>query len=227
MAGKSSKGSGGDRPVSVRVKTGRGRKVSSTLWLHRQLNDPYVQRAKKEGYRSRAAYKLAELDDKFRFLKHGKSVVDLGAAPGGWTQIAVERCGKGTKVIGIDLKPVDPVEGAVLLVGAFMEEDTLKTLTETVGEKVDIVLSDMAPNASGHAATDHTRIIMLCEAAFDFAVDMLAPGGVFVAKVLKGGTENQLLTRMKKHFTTVKHAKPAASRSDSAEAYVIAIGFKG
>ena len=220
----------GSRSVTVRVKTAKFRKTSSTRWLERQLNDPYVALAKKEGYRSRAAFKLIELDDKFHFLSPGKKVIDLGAAPGGWTQVAATRVkagiSRGGRVIGIDFRTIDPINGAELIIQDFMEEDAPQKLKTLLNGKADIVLSDMAPNASGHAPTDHLRIMMLCEAACEFALEVLAEGGVFVAKVLQGGTEKELLATLKKHFTSVKHAKPEASRKDSAETYVVATGFK-
>lgn len=215
----------GKRDLTVRVKTAKKRKIGSTMWLQRQLNDPYVIKAKREGYRSRAAYKIIEIDDKFHFLKPGKRVLDLGAAPGGWTQVAVARCGAG-KVLGVDLKEIDEVTGAILMVKDFLEDDAPAVIRAALGGSVDIVLSDMAPNASGQTSTDHLRIMGLCEAAAEFAFEVLAPGGAFVAKVLKGGTETQLLMQLKKHFELVKHAKPEASRKDSAESYVVAMGFR-
>lgn len=218
-------GGGGRRDLTVHVKTSKKRKIGSTIWLQRQLNDPYVTKAKREGYRSRAAYKIIEIDDKFHFLKPGKRVLDLGAAPGGWTQVAVARCGAG-KVLGVDLKEFETITGAILMVKDFLDEDAPAMIRTALGGSVDIVLSDMAPNASGQTSTDHLRIMGLCEAAAEFAFEVLAPGGVFVAKVLKGGTETQLLMQLKKHFETVKHAKPEASRKDSAESYVVAMGFR-
>ncbi|MGB0672137.1 MAG: RlmE family RNA methyltransferase [Rhodospirillales bacterium] len=237
--GGSGKGSGGKgsssnssgrsltgRNVSTRVKTAKGRKLSSTRWLERQLNDPYVAEAKKRGYRSRAAFKLTELDDRFRLIGKGTRIVDLGCAPGGWTQVCVERAGPGARIIGIDLQAVEPVTGAELLEGDFLDDDIPEKLRTLLGGPADLVLSDMAAAATGHPATDHLRIMGLCEAALDFAIDVLAPGGAFVAKVLKGGTENDLLTLLKQRFRTVKHAKPPASRADSAESYVVATGFR-
>ncbi len=217
---------GGRRDLTVHVKTAKKRKIGSTRWLQRQLNDPYVTRAKRDGYRSRAAYKLTELDEKFQFLKPGKRVLDLGAAPGGWTQVAMLRCGVG-KVLGVDLKEVAPITGAMLMVKDFLEDDAPEMIRKALGGSVDIVLSDMAPNASGQTSTDHLRIMGLCEAAAEFAFEVLAPGGVFIAKVLKGGTESQLLMQLKRNFETVKHAKPDASRKDSAESYVVAMGYRG
>ncbi len=211
------------------MKSARGRKISSTLWLQRQLNDPYVQRAKQEGYRSRAAYKLMELDDKFHFLKPGQRVIDLGAAPGGWTQVAVERvqAAKGGNVIGIDLLPISPIAHATLLQGDFTLDEGLQAVRSAMGRpSVDVVLTDMAPNTTGHSATDHIRIMGLCEVAFEFACEVLNEGGSFVAKVFQGGAERELLTQMKQRFATVKHAKPKASRAGSSEMYVVAMGFR-
>ena len=217
------------RMLHEKVRTAKGRKTSSTRWLQRQLNDPYVLKAREEGYRSRAAYKLIEIDDKLGFLEPGKVVVDLGAAPGGWTQVAVQRTksekGQG-KVLGIDLLEIPPVPGATLIQKDFMDEDAEVTLMEHLGEKPDIVLSDMAASSCGHAPTDHLRIIGLCEVALDFAIAHLKPEGTFLAKVLQGGTERELLQLMQSRFTKVKHIKPPSSRSDSAEMYVVATGFK-
>lgn len=212
------------RGVRVRVKTARGRSTSSSRWLQRQLNDPYVAMAKKEGYRSRAAYKLIELDEKFHFLGKGRKVLDLGAAPGGWAQVAVKKCGEGN-VIGIDLLETEAVPGAQFLQMDFMDDAAPQALKNLMG-KADIVLSDMAPNASGQRDLDHMRIIILVEAAFEFALEVLKPGGTFVAKAWQGGTEHKLLERIKKHFVSVKHAKPKSSRQDSAETFVVAQGFK-
>ena len=230
--GKSSGGQrpGGGRGKTTRVKTARGRTVSQTRWLQRQLNDPYVEAAKREGYRSRAAYKLAELDDQVRFLRPGARVIDLGAAPGGWTQVAVQRVKPregGGQVIGIDLTPVDPIAGATVLEGDFMADDAPERLKELMNGPADVVLSDMAAPATGHPQTDHLRIMALAEAAQDFAEQVLAPGGAFVAKVLRGGTERALLDRLKRGFAKVRHIKPPASRADSAEIYVVATGFRG
>lgn len=226
----SEKPGSGSRNLKQRVKTARKRTLSSQKWLERQLNDPYVARAKREGYRSRAAYKLVELDDKFHFLKPGGRVVDLGAAPGGWAQVAVRRVGAGEgrgAVIGIDLLPVEPLAGATLLQLDFMAPEAPKRLIALLGGPADAVLSDMAANATGHKKTDHLRIMGLAEAAADFARSVLAPGGVFLAKVLQGGTEGALLADLKRDFSAVRHVKPAASRSDSAELYVLATGFRG
>lgn len=222
MAEKSSHRS--SRGVSVRVKTARGRSNSSARWLQRQLNDPYVARAKREGYRSRAAYKLLELDEKFAFLGKGKKVVDLGAAPGGWSQVAVHACGEGN-VVGIDLLEIPPIPGVTLLHMDFMD-DTAPQALKAILSEVHIVLSDMAPNASGQPDLDHLRIVVLVEAALEFALEVLTPGGVFIAKVWQGGAEHTLLQRLKSYFSTVRHAKPKASRQDSAETFVIASGFK-
>ncbi len=212
------------RGISVRVKTARGRTTSSSRWLQRQLNDPYVLLAKRDGYRSRAAYKLLELDDKFHFLKQGKKVVDLGAAPGGWSQVAAARCGENN-VIALDVLEIDSLTGVIFLQMDFMGDDAPELLKSHI-KGADIVLSDMAPNASGQPDLDHLRIVILVETAFEFACEVLRPGGVFVAKVWQGGTERQLLEKMKKHFTSVRHAKPKASRQDSAETFVVAEGFR-
>ncbi len=217
------------RSVNSRLKTAKGRKISSTLWLQRQLNDPYVQRAKAEGYRSRAAYKLIELNEKFHFLKPGMKVVDLGAAPGGWSQVAAEIVNNGQKglVVGVDLLPIEPLADVVLFQGDFTHAEIVERLKNEAGGKVDVVLSDMAPNTTGHTKTDHIRIVALSEEAYLFACEVLNEGGVFISKVFQGGTEGQLLNDIKRHFHTVKHAKPKASRSGSAELYLVAIGFKG
>lgn len=224
--GSSRKSHGSNRGLHVKVKTARGRKNSSTKWLERQLNDPYVALAKKEGYRSRAAYKLIEIDEKFDILKPGKSVVDLGAAPGGWTQVAASNV-KGAKIVGIDLLEMEPIADATLLQHDFTADDAVEVLENAIGsKKVDIVLSDMAAASCGHAPTDHLRIVYLLELAFDFAKSFLNKDGVFVAKILRGGTENDLLNDMKKSFKTVKHFKPESSRKDSSEMYVVAMGFR-
>ncbi len=220
----------GARSLKQRVKTARKRTVSSQRWLERQLNDPYVARAKREGYRSRAAYKLLELDEKFKLLKPGQRVVDLGAAPGGWSQIAARKVGSAEgrgRVVGIDLLPVEPLAGAEFIELDFLAPEAPERLIERLGGPADIVLSDMAANATGHKKTDHLRIVGLAEAAADFARSVLAPGGAFVSKVLQGGTEGALLTNLKRDFSTVRHVKPAASRPDSAELYVLATGFRG
>ena len=209
-----------------RIRTARGRKQSSTRWLERQLNDPYVRRAKAENYRSRAAYKLLELDERFGLLKGAKAVVDLGIAPGGWSQVVRRRIPQG-RVVGIDLLPTDPIEGVSILQMDFMDEAAPDRLKEALGSDADLVLSDMAANTVGHQQTDHLRTMALVEAGLLFATEVLRPGGAYVAKVLAGGADNQLVAEMKRHFATVKHAKPPASRKDSSEWYVIAQGFKG
>lgn len=210
-----------------RLKTAKGRKVSSTRWLERQLNDPYVRRAKAEGYRSRAAYKLLELDEKYGLLKGVKAVVDLGIAPGGWSQV-VRRRSPQAAVAGIDLLPTDPIDGVAILQMDFMNEDAPERLKEALGgAHADLVMSDMAANTVGHPQTDHLRTMALVEAGMLFATEVLRPGGAYVAKVLAGGADNHLVAELKRHFTTVKHAKPPASRKDSSEWYVIAQGFKG
>lgn len=209
-----------------RVRTARGRSASSTRWLERQLNDPYVRRAKAENYRSRAAYKLLELDERFSLLKGVQAVVDLGTAPGGWSQVVRRRAPKA-KVVGIDLLPVDPIEGVDILQMDFMDEEAPKRLKVALGGACDLVLSDMAANTVGHPQTDHLRTMALVEAALEFAKEVLRPGGAFVAKVLAGGADNDLVAELKRHFSSVKHAKPPASRKGSSEWYVVAQGFKG
>jgi 23S rRNA (uridine2552-2'-O)-methyltransferase len=218
------------RALKQRVKTGNKRSLSSKLWLERQLNDPYVARAKREGWRSRAAFKLLEIDEKYHLLKPGQRVLDLGAAPGGWSQVAAKALGSAEgsgRVVGIDLLPIDPLPGAEFVTLDFLDADAPARLRELLGGPADVVLSDMAANATGHRQTDHLRIIGLAEAAIEFAREVLAPGGVFLAKVLQGGTEGALLADLKRDFATVRHVKPAASRSDSAELYVLATGFRG
>ena len=209
-----------------RVKTAKGRKISSTRWLERQLNDPYVRRAKAENYRSRAAYKLIELDERFGFLKGAKTVVDLGIAPGGWSQVVRRKVPRAT-IVGIDLLPTDPIDGVEILQMDFMEDDAPERLKEALGGPADLVLSDMAANTVGHPQTDHLRTMGLVEAGLEFAREVLRPGGAFVAKVLAGGADNALVAELKRAFATVKHAKPPASRKDSSEWYVVAQGFKG
>ncbi len=221
------KSSGGSRDLTVRVKTARGRKSSSTKWLQRQLNDPYVQQAKRDGYRSRAAYKILEIDEKFHLFKPNQRILDLGAAPGGWSQVAMQKIGKKGAIYGIDLLEIEPMAGAEFVVMDFTDDDAPDRIKAMIGGPADVVLSDMAANTTGHTPTDHLRIMNLCELAYDFAVQVLNPGGSFVCKVLKGGTENDLLAMMKRDFDTVKHAKPQASRKDSAESYVVAVGFRG
>lgn len=214
------------RDPGERLRTGRGRSASSNRWLSRQINDPYVKRAKADGYRSRAAYKLAELDEKFALLARVNRVVDLGIAPGGWSQLVRARA-PHARIVGIDLLPVDSIEGVQILQMDFMSDEAPAALLAGLDGPPDLVLSDMAANTVGHRQTDHLRTMGLVESAADFAIRELAPGGTFVAKVLAGGTDNALLTLLKRHFRTVKHAKPPASRKDSSEWYVIAQGFKG
>lgn len=225
------KGPRGARGLGVRVKTAKGRKVSSTRWLERQLNDPYVQAAKREGYRSRAAYKLIEIDEKYGLLKPGGVVIDLGAAPGGWSQVAAEKVltpsGGGT-VVALDILEMDPIPGVAALQADFTDEDGYAGLRAELGDRTaDAVVSDMAAPATGHKQTDHLRVMALCEAALDFAEDVLAPGGCFLAKVLQGGTERDLLDRLRRNFRSVRHVKPEASRPDSTELYVLAQGYRG
>jgi 23S rRNA (uridine2552-2'-O)-methyltransferase len=226
----SGKSGGRHDRLKVRVKTAKKRSVASTRWLQRQLNDPYVARARAEGYRSRAAFKLAEIDDKYRFLKPGGRVVDLGAAPGGWSQVAADRVGSADgkgKVVAIDILEMDPIAGVDILHLDFLDDTAPDRLREALGGPADVVLSDIAPPTTGHKQTDHLRIMGMCETALEFAREVLAPGGVFLAKVLRGGTETQLLNDMKRDFDTVRHVKPPASRADSAELYVLATGFRG
>ena len=225
----------GARDLRVKVKSARGRKLSSTLWLQRQLNDPYVKRAQADGYRGRAAYKILELDEKYRFLVPGARVVDLGCAPGGWCQVAVarvnalgERKSKAVgRVLGVDLQEVEPISGAEIHVLDFLEDDADDKVKAWLGGNADVVMSDMAASSSGHKQTDHLRSVALCEAAAYFAFDVLEPGGTFVAKVLAGGAEGSLQLLLKKQFKTVVNVKPPASRADSSEKFVVARGFKG
>ena len=225
----------GQRELRVKVKTARGRKLSSTLWLERQLNDPYVKRAQVEGYRGRAAFKILELDDKYRFLVPGARIVDLGCAPGGWCQVAVRRINalgerQGKKVgtiLGVDLQEVESIPGAEIHVLGFMEDGADDKVKTWLDGQADVVMSDMAAASSGHKQTDHLRIIALCEAAAYFAFDVLAPGGTFIAKVLAGGAEGDLQALLKKKFTKVSNMKPPASRSNSSEKFVVATGFRG
>jgi 23S rRNA (uridine2552-2'-O)-methyltransferase len=222
-------GSGGARDLRVKVKKPAKRSHSSQLWLERQLNDPYVKRAREMGYRSRAAFKLAEMDERYKFLKPGQKLVDLGCAPGGWCQVAAAKVGldKGKgKIIGIDLLPVDPIPHVELIQLDFMAEAAPALLMEKLGGKADGVMSDMAANTTGHKKTDHLRIIGLAEAAVEFANDVLAPGGFFLAKLFQGGDSANLLTQLKRDFTQVRNIKPAASRADSSELYVLATGFR-
>lgn len=237
MSGASGAGGAGRgaRELRKKVKTARGRKLSSKLWLERQLNDPYVRRAQREGYRGRAAFKIMEIDDKHRFLLPGARVVDLGSAPGGWLQVAVPRVNargaKGGKkvgtLLGVDLQEIEPVEGARFLHLDFLDEDADVKVKDALGGPADVVLSDMAASASGHKQTDHLRIMALCDAAAYFAFDVLGPGGVFVAKVLAGGAEGELQAELKRRFAKVSHMKPPSSRKDSSEKFVVATGFRG
>jgi 23S rRNA (uridine2552-2'-O)-methyltransferase len=219
---------GAPRALKVRVKTSKRRKQSSNLWLERQLNDPYVARAKREGFRSRAAFKLMEIDDKARVLKKGARVIDLGAAPGGWSQVAAKRVGapQQGRVVAIDVLAMDSLPGVEFMQLDFLAADAPDKLKAMLGGPADAVLSDMAANATGHAKTDHLKIMALVEAAADFAREVLSPGGTFLAKVLQGGTEGALLAGLKRDFSSVKHVKPAASRADSAELYLLATGFR-
>jgi 23S rRNA (uridine2552-2'-O)-methyltransferase len=213
-------------PPRQRIKTAKGRKVSSTKWIERQLADPYVRKARADGYRSRAAYKLIELDERFKFLAGTKRIVDLGIAPGGWTQV-VRKAAPQAVVVGIDFLPTDPIDGVIILQMDFMDEAAPDRLKEALGGPADLILSDMAANTVGHPPTDHLRTMALVEAGLEFAADVLRPGGAYVAKVLAGGADNNLVAELKRRFTTVKHAKPPASRKDSSEWYVVAQGFKG
>ncbi|MFX0540456.1 RlmE family RNA methyltransferase [Roseovarius sp. S4756] len=232
--GKNTSGRG-QRDLTIKVKSARGRKASSTRWLQRQLNDPYVKRAQAEGYRGRAAYKIMELDDKFRFLVPGARVVDLGCAPGGWVQVAVPRINalgeKGRKavgtILGVDLQEIEPIAGATLHTLDFMADGADEQVKEWLGGKADVVMSDMAASSSGHKQTDHLRIIALCEAAAYLAFDVLEEGGTFVSKVLAGGAEGELQKLLKQRFAKVANVKPPASRSDSSEKFVVATGFRG
>ena len=225
---------GGARDLRERVRTARGRKLSSTRWLERQINDPYVKRAKAEGYRGRAAFKIMEIDDRYRFLRPGARVIDLGCAPGGWSQVAVartnalgERSGARGRVLGVDLQEVEPIAGAEIARMDFLDEAAPDAIRAWLDGPADVVMSDMAASSSGHKQTDHLRIVALCEAAADLALDVLAPGGTFVAKVLAGGAEAGLQATLKRAFGTVANVKPPASRSDSSERYVVATGFRG
>jgi 23S rRNA (uridine2552-2'-O)-methyltransferase len=222
---------GGSRKLAVKLRTAKGRKIASTRWLQRQLNDPYVEEAKRRGYRSRAAFKLIEIDDRYRFLKPGVSVVDLGAAPGGWSQIAAERVGSAERrgqVLAVDFEPIEPLPGvAVLALDVSAEGAAAAISAQLKGARADVVLSDMASPATGHRATDHLRVIELVEAALDLAEDVLKPGGTFLAKVFQGGAGGELVARLKRSFAKVQHVKPKASRPESPEVYVLATGFRG
>jgi len=235
MSGAKKKGDGpgsrmdatsGSRQMVVKVKTAKQRSTSSTLWLQRQLNDPYVSEARRLGYRSRAAFKLAQLDEKFHILAKGKRVVDLGCAPGGWCQVAVERVGPTGKVVGIDYLEMPPVEGATHIMLDFLDDSAPDRLKELLDGPADVVLSDMAAPTTGHHATDHIRVMALAETAYEFATEVLTNGGTFIAKVFQGGTEKTLLDRLKRDFDKVGHAKPSASRADSSEVYVVAMGYR-
>lgn len=234
--GKNAGGVAGSREARQRVKTARGRSNSSTRWLERQLNDPYVAAAKRDGYRSRAAYKLREIDDRFRFLKKGARVVDLGSTPGGWTQVCVERVfGAGVSaassgergiIVAVDINEMEPVTGAKFLQLDFLDNAAPALVKQALGGQADVILSDMAAPATGHRATDHLRVMALCEVALLFAIEVLAVGGAFCAKVLRGGADTEILNRLKQEFSEVRHYKPESSRSDSKEIYVVATGFK-
>ena len=213
--------------VRVRVKNAKARKLSSQRWLERQLNDPYVRAAKQEGFRSRAAFKLVELDDKYRFLKKGARVLDLGAAPGGWSQVAAKRVGESGKVVAADILETEPLAGVTVLQCDLLDPETPERLKDALNGPADIVLTDMAAATTGHRATDHLRTVALFEAALDVAEDVLKPGGVFVGKVFQGGASGELLARVKKLFREVKHVKPPASRAESVELYLVATGFRG
>lgn len=225
-------GSPSNRRTSTKLRDSKRRTTSSRRWLLRQLNDPYVHAAQRDGYRSRAAYKLIQLDEKYKIFRKKQRIVDLGCAPGGWLQVALAHSGHTdttggiASIVGVDLQAVDPLAGVALIQGDFLEPSVVETILATLNGQADVVLSDMAAAASGHPATDHLKIMALLEAALDFSIHVLAPGGTFVAKVLQGGTEKQLLLTLKKLFTHVHHAKPDASRKDSAEMYVVALGFK-
>ncbi len=210
--------------AKTRVKTAKGRKIGSTLWLQRQLNDPYIARAEREGYRSRAAFKILEIDEKYKLFKPGQVVVDLGAAPGGWTQVAVA---KGCRVVALDLLDMDEIPGAEFIKMDFMDDEAPQRLKDALGGPASLVLSDIAPNTMGHKQTDHLRIMAAVEAAYYFAKEVLRPGGTFVAKVFQGGAQSEILMEMKKDFDTIRHMKPPASRKESAEQYLVAMGFRG
>ncbi len=224
-------GDGSGRQLAVRVRTARRRKASSTRWLERQLNDPYVARARREGYRARSAYKLIEIDDRFHLLRPGRRVMDLGAAPGGWSQVVAARVGATTErplVVGIDILPVDPIPGLVMIEKDFLDQDAPAVILAALGGGApDIILSDMAASTTGHRQTDHLRTARLYEAAAAFAVAALAPGGDFLAKVFQGGTETALLAELKRQFASVQHVKPKASRKESVELFLLARGFRG
>ncbi|MEY3197102.1 MAG: hypothetical protein RLZZ59_470 [Pseudomonadota bacterium] len=217
------------RSKTVSLKTAKGRKISSARWLQRQLNDPFVMQAKADGYRSRAAYKLIEINEKFKIFKKGMKILDLGAAPGGWCQVVskIIESSKTPNILAIDLLPIDPMPGVKTMIKDFYEEDAAEVIIDELGGKVDVVMSDMAANTTGHAPTDHIRIMLLCEKAASLSYEILKPDGVFIAKIFKGGTEGALLTEIKKRFSKVKHFKPESSRKESSEEYLVATGFKG
>ena len=217
----------GPRQPSVRVRSARTRSASSTRWLQRQLNDPYVAEAKRLGYRSRAAFKLAELDDRFHFLGRGKRVLDLGAAPGGWTEVAVQRVAPGGRVLAVDLQLMDPIPRAAVLQLDVFDADAPERLRQALGGAADVVLSDMAPSTTGHTRTDQVRIAALADAAYALAAELIAPGGFFVTKLFQGGAHGELLNALRRDFARVRHAKPPASRKESAELYLVASGFRG
>ncbi|WP_421988393.1 RlmE family RNA methyltransferase [Roseococcus sp.] len=223
---RSGSGGPGPRGTHSNLKTARGRSNASQRWLSRQLNDPYVKAAQAAGYRSRAAFKLTELNERFKLLKAGQRVVDLGAAPGGWTQVVLRALDERGEIVALDLLPMDGLPGAIVLQGDFQDNDVEKAVLAALGGKADLVLSDMAPNTTGHGPTDHLRIMDLAALALEFAVKVLAPGGGFVAKVFQGGSEKEMLERLRQHFTKVQHAKPPASRKESSELYVVAQGFR-
>jgi 23S rRNA (uridine2552-2'-O)-methyltransferase len=223
-------GRGGGRKLAVKVRTAKGRKTASTRWLQRQLNDPYVEEAKRQGYRSRAAFKLTEMDDRYHVLKPGMKVVDLGAAPGGWSQVAADRVrapGANGRVVAADLVDIEAIPGVEMLTLDVSQREALDRIKAALGGRADVVLSDMAPATTGHRATDHLRVVALAEAALDVAEDLLAPGGGFLAKVFQGGASGDLLARLKRDFAKVQHVKPKASRPESPEVYVLATGFRG
>lgn len=229
-SGGGGSGREGGRSLKVRVKTAGKRTMSSKLWLERQLNDPFVAAAKREGWRSRAVYKLIELDERFHLFKPGQKIIDLGAAPGGWAQYAAKKVQSATgqgKVVGIDLLDIEPIAGVDFTVMDFLAEDAPERLKQMLGGEADGVMSDMAANTTGHKKTDHLRIVHLAELAIEFAREVLAPGGFFIAKVFQGGAEGELLSALKRDFAVVRHVKPKASRADSAELYVLATGFRG
>ncbi len=227
MSDRRGAGAGLRGEFKQRVKTGRGRTASQKRWLERQLNDPYVARAKREGYRSRAAFKLIEIDERFKLLKPGQRIVDLGAAPGGWSQVAAKIVGDSGRIVGIDLLEIEPMTGVEFITLDFLAPEAPKLLTDLLGGPADLVLSDMAANTTGHKQTDHLRIIGLAETAAEFAREILAPGGSYLAKVFQGGTEGTLLADLKRDFASVRHVKPNASRADSSELYVLASGYRG